>query len=81
MPTMKDARYRSVAVIAAVLLLPTGALTASHVPPFEVAYRAWELVTQLARRNAACWEAARSACTSSKLRAAAATAKKCEEFR
>jgi hypothetical protein len=114
MPAMKNASYRSVAVITAVLLLPTGALSASSVPPFEVAYRAWELVTQLARRNAdpgiggqcartfrpfvsaglrmqtrqeqdiaavSCLEAARSACASSKLRAAAETAKKCEEFR
>lgn len=49
---MEDTRHGSAAVIAAVLLLAPCAFSAPSVPPFEVAYRAWELVTQLARRDA-----------------------------
>ena len=102
-------------VAAALVLAHTPvAQAASPAPSFEVAYRAWDIVTELARSNgdpdisgacgktfrpfvipglrrqtrqeegvaaAACVEAARSACTSGKLRKPADTAKKCEEFR
>ena len=111
---MKGLRCSASAAVAMVLAYSSGAQSAAPAPAFDVAYRAWDLVTELARTNAdpgisgecgktfrpfvspglrmqtrqeqdvaaaACVDAARSACSNGKLRKAAETAKKCEEFR
>ena len=49
---MKPAHYRAVATLLVMLPLALGARSASSVPPFDVAYRAWDVVTELARHNA-----------------------------
>ena len=107
-------RSRIAAAFAAILVLAPAASSAAPAPPFDVAYRAWDVVTDIARNNsaptvsgecgktfrpfvipglrrqtrqeqdiaaAACVEAARSACATSKLRRSAEAARKCEEFR
>lgn len=111
---MKVPHRRGAALATLILLLAPCAGAAAPVPPFDVAYRAWEVVTELARLNAdpaisgtcgktfrpfvipglrrqtpaeqdvaavACVEAARSACTSAKLRLPDDIGKKCVEFR
>ena len=111
---MKALRHGAAAWLAAGLALPLGAHSASPAPPFDVAYRAWEVVTELARNSrdpsisgecgktfrpfvipglrrqtrqeqdvaaAACLDAARAACTNSKLRPSAEIARRCVEFR
>jgi hypothetical protein len=39
-------------LIAAAAALALGALAAAPAPPFDVAYRAWDAVTEIARHNA-----------------------------
>ena len=111
---MKLPRLSGCSAIALLLAHSAGAQMPSSAPPFDVAYRAWDIVTELARMNgdpaisgecgrtfrpfvipglrrqtrqeeavaaAACFQAARSACTRGKLRTSADAAKKCEEFR
>lgn len=48
---MKAPRYMRAAAAAVILVLASGARSAPPAPPFEVAYRAWEVVTELARHN------------------------------
>ena len=48
---MKDPGYMNAAAAAVILALAPGARSASPAPPFEVAYRAWDVVTDLARHN------------------------------
>ncbi|WP_427915144.1 hypothetical protein ACPWT1_09605 [Ramlibacter sp. MMS24-I3-19] len=48
---MKARRYSAAAGAAAILLLATDAWSAAPAPPFDVAYRAWDAVTDLARTN------------------------------
>jgi hypothetical protein len=48
---MKAPRYRAAAAAAAVLMLAPGAQSAEPAPSFEVAYRAWDVVTDLAKHN------------------------------
>lgn len=45
------ARHGAAVVAGAILLLAQAARPASPAPPFDVAYRAWEVVTELARLN------------------------------
>jgi hypothetical protein len=47
---MKDQCYRG-AALAVILVLTCGVQAASPAPPFDVAYRAWDVVTELARQN------------------------------
>jgi hypothetical protein len=47
---MRASRSR-VAAAAAILVLAPAARSAAPAPPFEVAYRAWDVVTDLARIN------------------------------
>ncbi|MBL0423098.1 hypothetical protein JI739_22375 [Ramlibacter sp. AW1] len=48
----KIAHHRGVTLAALMLVLGSGARAGSPPPPpFEQAYRAWEIVTDLARRN------------------------------
>lgn len=46
---MKPAHYR---VAAALVFLALAPAARSAPPPFDVAYRAWDIVTELARHNA-----------------------------
>jgi hypothetical protein len=111
---MKASPCRAAAAVAVILVLAPGARSAPPAPPFDVAYRAWDVVTELARHNAdpsisgecgktfrpfvipglrrqtrqeqdvaaaACFEAARSACTNSNIRRSAGAARNCQEFR
>lgn len=48
---MKARCYRVAVTLAVILALTPGARSASPAPPFDVAYRAWEVVTELARHN------------------------------
>lgn len=48
---MKAWRSSAAAVVAGILLLATDAQSAAPAPPFDVAYRAWDAVTDLARSN------------------------------
>jgi hypothetical protein len=48
---MKAPQYGYVAGAAMMLALAPSAQSGSLAPPFEVAFRAWDVVTQLARRN------------------------------
>jgi len=48
---MKAPCYRAAAAVAVILVLTPGAQSASPAPPFDVAYRAWDVVTELARHN------------------------------
>lgn len=43
--------YRCIAGAAMMLALVTSAWSGSAAPPFDVAYRAWDVVTELARHN------------------------------
>ena len=47
---MNVPRYGAAAA-AALLVLAPGAQSAPSAPPFEVAYRAWDVVTDLAKNN------------------------------
>lgn len=49
---MKSARHRAAATLLVLLALAPGAWPASAAPPFDVAYRAWDVVTELARLDA-----------------------------
>jgi hypothetical protein len=42
---------RASAVVAAILCQGTGAQSAAPAPAFDVAYRAWDVVTDIARHN------------------------------
>ncbi|KQT11241.1 hypothetical protein [Ramlibacter sp. Leaf400] len=46
---MKVPRSTAAAAVAWLLVHAPGAQSASPAPPFDVAYRAWEVVTELAR--------------------------------
>ncbi|GAB3762236.1 hypothetical protein GCM10028796_13620 [Ramlibacter monticola] len=48
---MNTASHRAAAAVALLLALAPRARSASPPPPFEVAYRAWDIVTELARSN------------------------------
>jgi hypothetical protein len=48
---MKAPRYTIAAAAVLFLVLATGARSASQAPPFDVAYRAWDVATDLARQN------------------------------
>ncbi|GAB3657905.1 hypothetical protein [Ramlibacter alkalitolerans] len=48
---MKAACRRAAAAFAVALVLSPGARCESPAPPFDVAYRAWNVVTDLARDN------------------------------
>jgi len=48
---MKVPRFAAFAALAIIALHAPDARSASPAPPFEVAYRAWEIVTELAREN------------------------------
>ena len=48
---MKAPSYMRAAAAAVILVLAPGARSAPPAPPFDVAYRAWEVVTELARHN------------------------------
>jgi hypothetical protein len=48
---MNPATYRSALAFAVIVVLAPRAEPASPAPPFEVAYRAWDLVTELARQH------------------------------
>lgn len=48
---MKIMHYGTAAAVALILLHARGAQPAAPAPPFDVAYRAWDVVTELARRN------------------------------
>jgi hypothetical protein len=48
---MQVTRYTSAAFLGVIHVLAQGAQAASPAPPFDVAYRAWEVVTELARHN------------------------------
>lgn len=50
---MKAPCYRAATAIALLLALAPAARSAPPAPPFDVAYRAWEVVTELARHNKA----------------------------
>lgn len=50
---MKTPCHRAAATVALILALAPEARSAPPAPPFEVAYRAWEVVTELARHNEA----------------------------
>jgi hypothetical protein len=111
---MNILRHGASAALAMVLAQASCAFAAAPAPPFDVAYRAWETVTELARQHrdasisgecgktfrpfvipglrrqtaqeedvaaAACVAAARTACTSGKLRRSAEIERKCGEFR
>ena len=47
---MKVLRCGAAAAIALILVPADGAQSASPAPPFDVAYRAWDVVTELARQ-------------------------------
>lgn len=51
MTHVKAAHYSAFAAAAVLLVLAASAQSESSAPPFDVAYRAWDVVTQLARRN------------------------------
>lgn len=48
---MKVPRLVASAALASILLHAPDARSAAPAPPFDVAYRAWEIVTELARHN------------------------------
>ncbi|HET8747159.1 MAG TPA: hypothetical protein VFM98_16290 [Ramlibacter sp.] len=48
---MKVLRHGASAAVAMLLAHAPAAHSASPVPPFDVAYRAWEIVTELARQH------------------------------
>lgn len=48
---MKSPNLRATAAVAVLLVLAPQARSESPAPPFEVAYRAWDVVTELARSN------------------------------
>jgi hypothetical protein len=48
---MKAPCCRAAAAVAMLLVLTPGARGESTAPPFDVAYRAWDVVTDLARQN------------------------------
>jgi hypothetical protein len=48
---MKTPRCRAAAAITLLVALAPAARAASAAPPFEVAYRAWDVVTELARHH------------------------------
>ncbi len=48
---MKAVHHTALAAAAMLLVLAASAQAESPAPPFEVAYRAWDVVTDLARRN------------------------------
>ncbi|RYF18040.1 MAG: hypothetical protein EOO30_04330 [Comamonadaceae bacterium] len=50
---MKAPCYRAGTAVALLLVLAPGARSAPPAPPFDVAYRAWDVVTELARHNGA----------------------------
>lgn len=50
---MKAPCYRAATAVALLLVLAPGARSAPAAPPFDVAYRAWDVVTELARHNEA----------------------------
>lgn len=111
---VKSLRRGASVALAIVLVHASWVRAAAPAPPFDVAYRAWEVVTELARQHgdasvsgecgktfrpfvipglrrqtaqeedvaaAACVAAARTACTSGKLRRSAEIERKCREFR
>lgn len=49
---MKALRHGALPALAALLAHAAGAQPTAPAPPFDVAYRAWEVVTELARDNA-----------------------------
>jgi hypothetical protein len=50
---MKAPQYNAAVGIVMILVVAPGAWSAPPAPPFDVAYRAWEVVTELARHNGA----------------------------
>lgn len=48
---MKAPQFSALAAAAMLILLAPSAQSGSPAPPFDVAYRAWDVVTELARRN------------------------------
>jgi hypothetical protein len=110
---MKTPRHSAAAAIL-MALAHTASAQPAPAPPFDLAYRAWDVVTEMGRHNgdaapsgacgktfrpfvipglrmqsrqeqdeaaAACVEAARRACTDSRLRISAPLSRKCAEFR
>lgn len=51
MTPMKTWRSRTLAIAVALLALAPAAQSAPSAPPFDVAYRAWDVVTDLAKSN------------------------------
>jgi hypothetical protein len=49
---MRVLRHGAFPALAILLVHAAGAQSAAPAPPFDVAYRAWEVVTELARANA-----------------------------